>query len=354
MIRTRLYVPAALAAAALSFAALQPNVLVRAQDSADDDEARVVTYVLASGTNVRGTIAEVEGERVRLRLSIAGGGTSLHWYDLQDFEPRSQVRLEREQVAEGDLMAQLGVAELASELELYDQSRTELTRCAHIIDYSGQAPPEAFKPRALQLTVHLLEQLCADGNVSEARRAVSRLLTRRSDLMSEEDQSRLIGTVESAALRIAEAQAAERRAAAESRALEVREEELEPVQRELERGRQHRRSGLLGSRRYTAASRDLRRAVGYFESALEKIEELREENAGDAAMLAELDALAAQATAQRQDSLLSTASLELARGSFNDAMESVNRILVDAPAHAQALAMRARIEVAENDWGWGS
>ena len=70
-------------------------------------------------------------------------------------------------------------------------------------------------------------------------------------------------------------------------------------------------------------------------------------------MLAELDALETDTVAQWQDSLLSEASLELARGSFNDAMESVNRILVDDADNAQALAMRARIDVQQNDWGWG-
>ena len=36
----------------------------------------------------------------------------------------------------------------------------------------------------------------------------------------------------------------------------------------------------------------------------------------------------------------------------NDAMKGVNTVLADSPGQKGALAMRGRIETAQNDWGW--
>ena len=42
----------------------------------------------------------------------------------------------------------------------------------------------------------------------------------------------------------------------------------------------------------------------------------------------------------------------MTRGQFNPAIQEVNRILAGDPGNEQALAMRGRIEVASNAWGW--
>lgn len=344
--RTKL--AALVAVVALSFSAIVPTL----QSQDEPEEPRKTTYQLKDGKHVRGVVVESKDDRVRMQVMVAGG-SSTRWFDLTDFEEHSQVRVKRDQLEEGDLVGQLEVAEFAGSLGLVGMSRTELRRCAHMAESGSNALPEGFEARAFSLTLQLLETLGARGDVSEARHAVSRILTRYPDRLSPENQERLIQVVEAGAKRHSAAKTAARTAKQDSREAARREKELKSVYSKLEKGERRRRKGLLGSRKYSAASRDLRGAVKLFESAVDETEKLRKKFADDPIMLAELNALGAEALGQAQDCLLSSASLELARGSFNRAMDGVNRILVDDPKHKQALGMRQRIEVAQSDWGWG-
>lgn len=336
-----------LAAAALSFSAILPVL----QGADEPVEPRKVTYELKSGKHVRGVIVEAEGDRVRMKIALSGG-SSTRWFDLADFEERSQVRLKRDRLSEDDLAGQLGVAEFAGSLGLVDMARTELRRCAHMAQTGSEPHPAEFESRAYELTLNLLEQLSSRGDVSEARHAVSRLLTRYDDRLTEDQKADLIQVTETGAQKFAKLQEAEVTVEESAEDAAKREKQLKGVYSKLERGEKHRRKGLLGSRKYSSASRDLKAAVKQFEAALKETGKLRKKFADDPIMIARLDALGYEATQKAQDCLLSTASLDLARGSFNRAMESVNRILVDAPKHKQALAMRQRIEVAQSDWGW--
>lgn len=350
MLNSRRSLAVLLAAAALSFSAILP-ALPTFQDAEEATEPRKVTYALKDGKHVRGTILEAEADRVRIKVALSGG-SSTRWFDLADFDEHSQVRLRRDVLAEGDLAGQLAVAEFAGSLGLVDMSRTELRRCAHMAESAAGDLPEGFETRAFQLTLQLLETLSARGDVSEARSAVSRVLTRYPDRLSPENQEQMLHVVETGAKQHNEAQTAARNAKQDAKAVKLRENQLKGVHSKLEKGEKHRRKGLLGSRKYSAANRDLKSAVKFFESALDETKRLDKKFSHDDIMLAELNALGSQALAQAQDCLLSSASLDLARGSFNRAMESVNRILVDDPKHKQALAMRQRIEVAQSDWGW--
>ena len=257
----------------------------------------------------------------------------------------------REQVPEGDLSAQLAVAELAEEKGLTEMARTELRRCAHMI-HDGEALPPAVRERAIELIVQLVDSLCAEGKISEARSAVTRIITRQSSSLSVEEQDRLISTVEAASDRAIGEQNKARRAKEDARVVAERERKLKPVLARMDKGKERRRKGLLNSRQFSAASRDLHGAAKEFELALADIDRLSQQFADDPLMIAELEDLGAQCRTQWHDSLLSAASLELVRGSYGRAMESVNTVLLVEPQNEQALAMRARIEVSQSDWGW--
>ncbi len=338
--------------AAAASVALAVPAFLSGQDDDVEPDARPITLKLTSGTRVRGTVVEAEGERVRLRMSAAGG-TIERWYQTSDFDDTSQVRLKRAQVAENDVEAQLAVAELAADKGLLDMARVELTRCAYMADESGGPPRDDLKSRAIDLTVRLLDAYCERGDVAEARSAVSRIVTRRAERLTAEEERRLVESVEASAARFRDQRAAARRAKEDDKAAAKRTKELAGVYKKIDKANAQRRDGLLSSRRYTAASRDIRGAVKTLDGARKDVDKLKKKFVGDAVMLAELEAVSFQITNLWEDSLLSAASLDLARGNFNRAMESVNRILADHPNHALALNMRSRIEVAQTDWGWG-
>jgi len=345
---TRRTLAVLLGTAVLSLSAIVPAL--RSQD--EPPEPRKVTYELKDGKHVRGVVVDAEGDRIRMKVSLSGG-SSTRWFDLADFELKSQVRVQRDQVAEGDLLGQLGVAEFANSHGLIEMSRTELRRCAHMLKLAPEPRPEGFESRALKLTLQLLEGLATRGDISEARHAVTSLLVRYEDSLSEDEKNQLIQAVEGGVQRHKSKLSAARNAKETAQDAAKREKHLKGVRSDLEKGEKRRRKGLLGSRKYTSASRDLHAAVKLFESALKDTEKLSKKFSDDAFLVAELKVLGDEARTQVQDCLLSSASLELARGSFNRSMEDVNRIIADDPKHKQALAMRQRIEVAQSDWGWG-
>ena len=338
--------------AAASAAIAAPEFLSPPQDDDPEPDARPVTLKLNSGASVRGSVIEADGERVRLRMSAAGGSLE-RWYKLADFDDTSQVRLKRERVPENDVGAQLAVAEFAADKGLIDMSRVELSRCAYMADESGAPPNDALRGRAVDLTVRLLDAFCERGDVAEARSAVARILTRRAERLTEEEERRLVESVEASAARFRAKRAEGRRVKEDDKAAAKRRKELDGVYKKIDKANGERRDGLLNSRHYTQGSRDLRGAVKTLDAARKDVGKLKKKFAGDAVMLAELDAVSFQITGLRDDCLLSAASLDLARGNFNRAMESVNRVLADNPDHAQALNKRSRIELARTDWGWG-
>ncbi len=328
-----------------------PSLRAMTQESAAGEPARTRSYTLTTGDTLHGTILESEGDRVRLKLKILGG-SSERWYEISHFQPKSQVRLKHEMVADGDVLAQLAVAEFAADLGLYDQARVELKRCAYMAKESEAPQSEQFKDRAVALTVKLLQDHCNRGEIAAARAGVTRILAKHGEALTQEQQSLLLHTVEFGAEKHQAAKDAKRRSKEDAKLTAEREKKLAPIHKHIDQGKALRRSGLLKSRQYGAARRELSRAIDHFDDALEEIEKIRKDHPDDPVMSAELDAAFEEAKGMWQDTLLSRSSLALANGQFNDAMEGVNTILADSPHQEQALAMRGRIEVAQNDWGW--
>ncbi|MEM6673328.1 MAG: hypothetical protein AAF726_10830 [Planctomycetota bacterium] len=332
--------------------ALGAGVTFLPQDDAKEIEPTPTRrYVLESGDALRGSIVGVDGSKIQLKVTVPGG-YSTRWLELDRFEPKSQVAIRRALVPEGDLDAQLAVAEFAAQEGLVDSSRKELGRLAHMAEELDEEITPEMKGRAIDLVNGIVAGLCSEGRVGEARQGVNRLITRRGDGLTDEDRARLLATLDASVAEQEAAEAVERQAKRDAKVAAEIERELEPIHKDLKKGAELRRKGLLNSKKRGAAKKDLDKAVKEFESAVERIDGLDEKAAGNSALREELDQLRAKGVMGWQDSLLAGASLDLAQGKFHDAMASVNTILADDPKNKEALAMRARIEVAENDWGW--
>jgi hypothetical protein len=318
----------------------------------DQDQSPRYTHLkLRTGTSLRAHVLEVDGARYRLQVSVQGG-TSSGWYEFDSFEDESQVRLLESQVAEDDPAAQLAVAEFAVDKGLTEIARRELRKCSHIAMSASADVREDIAPRAVALTVRLIEAYAEMGKLSEARHGVDRILVRKASVLTQEQKDSLVEAVEAAARRQEEERASQREEEAVERADRDRAKRLEPILKELEKAQDLRREGLMSSSSYSKASRLLERSVKEFESVLNRSQKLRARSEQDPTTLKEIDRIEERASSQLQDTLLANASLDLARGKFSSAMGAVNRILADEPDHQRALAMRARIETAENDWGW--
>jgi len=346
--------PLLLASAALGLLSASNLPVVHAPAPAvqdDDAGAESRRYVMKGGKAIRGSVLAVEGDRVRLRVSV-GGGSGESWYDLSSFEPGSQVDLRRAGLADDDYQGMLDVATFALESGLVDDARRELQFMAHAAAAAGTPLTPELRASALDLTDRIITELCAAGKVGEARTGVRRLLTKRGGDLTDEDRTRLMDTLDAGIAAREAAEAAERDARADARATAELERKLAPIRKDVEDGQAYRRKGLLESKSQSKSRRDLKKAVGHFDRARKSAERLARSAAGDEALAAQLADLSEAAFAGWHDCLLSLASLSLSTGQFNDAMESVNTVLADVPKDREALEMRSRIEVTANDWGW--
>ena len=346
--------PLLLASAALGLVSASNLPIVHAPAPAAQDEASGAEsrrYVMKGGKAIRGTVLAVDGARVRLRVNV-GGGSGESWYDLSAFEPSSQVDLRRAALAEDDLAGMLGLATFALDSGLVDDSRRELQFMAHAAAAAGTPLSPELRASALDLTNRIITELCAAGKVGEARTGVRRLLTKRGGDLTDADRTRLMDTLDEGIAAKEAAEAAEREARADARATAELERKLAPIRKDVENGQAYRRKGLLESKSQSKSRRDLKKAVSSFDRARKGAAKLAKSAAGDEVLGAELADLAEDAYAGWHDCLLSLASLSLSTGQFNDAMASVNKVLADAPKDREALAMRSRIEVTANDWGW--
>ena len=86
-----------------------------------------------------------------------------------------------------------------------------------------------------------------------------------------------------------------------------------------------------------------------------EIDTVTRKSGNDPTFAEELAHLRREAEDVTKSALLSAGSLDLTSGRFRDAMEHVNRVLAMQPDHRlaldmRALDMRARIEIAANEW----
>ena len=322
-----------------------------AQETRKVENASSRRYKQANGTTIRGTVIETDGTRVRIRVSVAGG-TGTAWYSIDRFTPESQVDLRRAITEESDLSGQLAVAEFAMDKGLIDDSKKQLRRAALLADdYEENAGPD-FKPRALALIDRIVVAMVQSGDVRAAEGAVNRLLTRHGSDLTEAERAAMVDNLDAATSARTEQVQQQRRAELDEEALKELDKKIEPIVKSIDAADEIHRKALLGSRKRGNALRECDRAIKKYDSALKQLEALVADSSGDRALVSELAALGQQATTGRYDALLTSASLYLTRGQFNNALERTNTVLADDPDNKEAKAMRARIEVAANDWGW--
>ena len=321
------------------------------QETREIESAPTRRYVMADGKAIRGKVVATDGARVQIRVSVAGGsGTA--WYTIEGFEDKSQVDLRRIILAPEDVSGALAVAEFAMEKGLLEESRKQLRRTALLAeDESLEAGPD-FRPRAVALIENVVAGLVASGKVREAQNGVSRMLTRHGSDLTDSEREGLMNALDSAVSVREETAQQERRDKLDDKAAAALEKKIAPIEKAIDEGASIRREALLGSRTRGNTRSQVARSVSKYEKALKDLDKLMAESMDDRGLMAELAALGQKATAGMYDSLLTGASLDLTRGQFNKALEAVNRVLADDSENKEALAMRARIEVAANDWGW--
>ena len=328
-----------------------PVVHAPAPATQEDHSADVRRYVMTGGKSVRASVIAIDGDRVRLKVMVAGGSGEA-WYDLSAFDDKSQVELRRHALASDDYQGMLDLSVFAFNKGLVDAARKELRFMAHSAKVAGKPLSTELKSAALDLTNQIIISLCEAGKVGDARTGVRSLLTKRGSDMTDAQRKQLMDSLDQGIAAQKAAGKAKKEARKDARLAADMERQVAPIRKAVKDGEGYRRKGLLESKNQAKSRRDLKNAVAYFDRARKSIAKMANAGRKDEALGKELLSLSKEATTGWHDCLLSLASLSLTTGQFNDATASVNTVLADFPKDKEALAMRGRIDSASNDWGW--
>jgi hypothetical protein len=250
------------------------------------------------------------------------------------------------------------VAEWAASNGLWSEARTAIRRARAIakstpVDKSKLAPAV---DRALSVTETVLKGLVREGQTKEARSILTQIAHSDEQYVSAERKQKFVELVDAEVGKVEEAAATEREKKEDAAAVAARRKEFEPATAQLQKGRETHRKALLASKSFSTAASQFDQAIRDFDGVIKKATDLQKKLAAkDPGAGQHAQDLQHAAEEGKIASLLAKASLELTRGKFNHAMANVNAVLAIDAQNQQALAARARIEVAANsdDWGVG-
>ena len=308
------------------------------------------SYVLKDGKVIRAEILAVNGDQIEMQVHMAAGQMKAA-KPLSDFAPQSAFKILRSVTDRNDIAGHFKLAEFAAEHNLIATARRELRHC-RTLAAKKDFDPEVEKQlvgQALSILRTLLTNMIEDGKTKDVRYVLSQIMTLDSDRFTDEDKAGLVDLVQTSLADKTAAEASARRANEDDATRSRREKLLKPVQDGMDRGRAARRKGMLSSKNFSSALGAFDRAIKEFEAVQRRCESIRKKNSNDKVLLQELDSITESAHGYVSSTLLDQASLNLTRGQINEAMGRVNKILGEDPTNRQALAMRARIEIAANE-----
>jgi hypothetical protein len=314
--------------------------------------AQIQTFVLKDKQQIRGEILQREPDRIQLKLSVAGG-TMTVWKNISDFDPHSGYRILRDGTPKDDVAGHIKLAGYAIDNGLIAVARREL-RNARDLANDENLDPELEKrllDKAVVVVEDILRRMLAEGKIKDARYALSQIM--QAPRLDDARKAMFHDLVEGKVAEMERARESTQAAEASAAEIAARDKAIKPVQERIDRGKDRRKSALMGSKSFGSASAEFDRAIRDFKDAIKIADQQRRKNPNDRVLIEDLDHLKTQAEDLSNSCLLSQASLSLTHGSYNKAMSKVNQVLAVDENNKQALAMRARIEIAASSGGWG-
>ncbi|MHC5064399.1 MAG: hypothetical protein ACYTG5_10545 [Planctomycetota bacterium] len=312
------------------------------------------TYLLKDKTVIRAEILAVEGEDVRLRFHVEGGG-GIVTRKLEDFTPASQFNIKRAVTDKDDLEGHLALAEFAVQNGLIAAGRREIFAAREIAQDHGIAPEleDRIMDEAVRIIDGLLREMIAEGKTKDAKHLLREMM--QAPRLSDEQKQELVdlvhaGTTTTATAKPEEPSNTAKTPTTESRELSTAENrQLKPLQERLEKGRSHEKKALMNSRSQSSAISEYNRAIKEFEIIDKNTSSILKRPSSSSGLVIALQSLGKEAEDAMISSLLGQASIYFTRSSFNDALDNIGQVLAIDPQNQQALDMRARIEIAAND-----
>ena len=140
------------------------------------------TFLLKGGEHLRAEVIEVDGERVRLRIPIAGGHYST-WRSLDEFKPHCTYLILNEMAREDSIEDRIRLAKYAAGQDIVYIAQRELRQARVLAGDAGLEPEleREIAKRGATVLESLFRKELERGRVRKAKRLLSELMIRYPD-----------------------------------------------------------------------------------------------------------------------------------------------------------------------------
>jgi len=313
------------------------------------------SYMTKDGKVIKGRPIKKEGDKIRFKMPIAGGGSVETLKPFEEFSTHSSYNILRRLEPGHDLNSHLMLAKFALENGLIATTRRELREAKKYIKSDSELMDitKRVKTGAARILKDLIRKALAARDLKRAYKYGSLMITKLPEEVTEAEKAEFIGTYD----RIKAEQENEARAKREAKTDAKRSEQeartLKPIEDRVARGADRNNKGLMASSRQSTALKHFNGAISDYKWVMKRVETQQKKSSNSSDILiGELTHLSQKAQSGYIDANLNAGSIYLGRSSLNNARGNVNAILAVDPKNSRALSMRGRIEVAGNS-GWG-
>ncbi len=315
-------------------------------------------YVTKDGKIIKGAPIKREGDRIRFKMPITGGGSVESLKSLSDFSPHSAFNILRKLEPGHDLESHAKLAKFALENGLIAATRTELRHAAKYAKKEGRFDEfeKKVKIKAAEILKGLVNKAIEEGDAKKAYRFGSLLFTKLPDQMTTAEKEAMLSRYEKLKADQANAKRTKKEAEASAARSKADARILKPIEDRIAKAEKRAHKGLVGTSNQSKSLRDFNGAAKDFQWAMKKIQKEQRKSSNALGVLSgELRRLEQRARQGYIDAHLNAGSIYLGRSSLNKARNNVNAILAVDPKNGRAISMRGRIEIAGNTgWGWGA
>jgi Tfp pilus assembly protein PilF len=309
---------------------------------------------LANGAVLPGNVVEDDGEKVKIALIAEGGTGATATYRYDQLAPQTIYRLKFNKTERDDVKGQMDLAAYALDNGVFPSARLsyDLAKKANDKKKAGmEADLDKLYARAPKVALEWAKKRIAEKQYMGAERVLSRICELFPESQEAAESAKLLEEI-APNTGMARQEAVEKKPGGSSK---TAKEAAAPAKKEYDKALATKRKALADTKNATQATRQLEEAISQFQSAQKLLDGAMKKEGGDSDLAAHYDAWTGKVKEEMVETYVDIANLYFSRQSLTNAMRAVDSALLLDRHSAEAIQIRAHIQVAMNDndrWRW--
>jgi tetratricopeptide (TPR) repeat protein len=309
---------------------------------------------LANGVVLKGRVTDDDGKSVRIALIEPGASGATATYRYDQLAPQTVYRLRLNKTERDDARGQMELAAYALDNGVFPSARLsyDLAKKANEAKKAGlEKDLDALYARAPGVALTWAKKAIDAKDYMKAEKILARICELFPDSTEAADAGKMLHLI-APHTSAARQEAVEKKPGGSSK---TAKEAAAPAIKEFHKAHETRRAALTETKNSTQATRQLETAVEQFRSAQKMLDSAMKKEGGDSDLAAHYDAWTNKVKEDIVETYCDIANLYFSRQSLPNAMKAVDQALLIDRENAEALMIRAHIQVAMSDsdrWRW--